>query len=147
MGEFKLADLKFNGSAEQVRDVRQHVRKLLKANGCDEHVTDDVVLAIQEAITNVVRHAYLCDEGGEMQLFISRNECQWEFRLIDYAPSVDAKDFPSRDLSVLRPGGLGVYIIEQIMDTVDYVTSKSVQENVLIMTKLLEPELEKKRIA
>lgn len=147
MDEQKLAELRFMGKSDQVRELRTYLHHLLESQGCACRAADDVVLAVQEAISNVIKHAYKGDESGQMRLKVSRKANQWNFRLADFAPAIDTSRYRSRDLNVLRPGGLGVFIIEQIMDSVEFIKPGADEGNVLVMTKLLKPNFENKRTA
>ena len=65
---------------------------------------------------NVIQHAYKGDESGEIILEILNNDSQLIFKLLDYAKPVDLECVKSRELDDIRPGGLGVHFIKEIMD-------------------------------
>jgi len=60
-----------------------------------------------------------------------------EFRIRDQAPVVSLEDWRPRDLDDLRPGGLGVHFIRQIMDEIRYLPSPEGVGNWLSMKKYL----------
>ncbi|HEU0195413.1 MAG TPA: ATP-binding protein [Gaiellales bacterium] len=67
-------DLVLASSAENVPVVRQAVRGLLDAAEVEDQIAGDVLLAVTEACTNVVRHAYRDGSGpGEIEIMASRD--------------------------------------------------------------------------
>jgi anti-sigma regulatory factor (Ser/Thr protein kinase) len=78
------------------------------------------VLAVDEAITNIIRHAYGGDENQEIILRAESTPDTIEFRLRDFGRQADPETFKSRKLADVRPGGLGCHLIEQGFDTVTY---------------------------
>ena len=58
-------------------------------------------------------------------------------KIFDFAENVDIDTIKSRDLEDIRPGGLGVHIIHQVMDSVEYKNNTDGKGNVLEMRKQL----------
>ena len=142
MKEQKVVEMHFEGQGEQVSRVRRLIRGIMASQGLSPGCTEDVVLALQEAIVNVVRHAYRGDEHGRMNLKIRRAGDNWRFRLADFAPTNYDNEFKSRDLNDIRPGGLGVFIIDQVMDRVEFIPPDVGEGNVLEMTKTLSETIQ-----
>ena len=61
-----LAEFRFPARKDQLQLVRQFVRKTLASHGCGSEYIDSTVLAVDEATTNVIQHAYGPDETGEI---------------------------------------------------------------------------------
>ncbi len=85
--------------------------------------SSQIALAVDEAIANVIRHGY--NQCGEERIWISiwpieSPECGIRILIEDEAQKVDPACIQSRELDEVRPGGLGVHIIQEIMDTVVY---------------------------
>ena len=76
----------------------------------------------------MIRHAYSGDTKGEVVLQVLRRGDTLVFRLIDFAPPVDARKIEPRKLDDVRPGGLGVHIMRQIMDAVFRLREASVAD-------------------
>ena len=112
----KLLDLTFPAQPMQMRTVRAALRTALDSQEIGPELRDRLVLAVDEACTNIMRHAY----GGECQetisLHLSREKDMLLFELRDQAPAVDARKLKPRDLSECRPGGLGLPFIDALMD-------------------------------
>ena len=69
-----------------------------------------------EAVANVIRHAYAgcCDGRVELSIWLDSDAVRFELR--DYAEPIDPNRIKPRDLSECRPGGLGINLIDTVMD-------------------------------
>ena len=100
--------------------VRNEVTSLSHAAGFDEEWTGRIVLAIDEAITNVIRHTYKNDPEGDIEITGNADTDALHISIRDFGPKPDLAKVQSRDLKDVRPGGLGCYFIKEIMDEVEY---------------------------
>ncbi|MEM1424336.1 MAG: ATP-binding protein [Planctomycetota bacterium] len=100
--------------------ARDLVAAVSKRLGFTDHDCGQIALAVDEALCNVIRHGYDRRETEKIWLSIwpaSEGDRSGVRILIeDEAEQVDPEDIKSRDLSEIRPGGLGVYIIREVMD-------------------------------
>lgn len=124
--------------AAELKGMREQLRAALLARGVDKDSCGDIVLAIDEACQNIIRHAYgqECDE--EICLEVERRDQTLVLRLQDYAEPVNVDTIRPRDLEDLRPGGLGTHFIQELMDEVEIVPSDTGRGNLLKMTKKIE---------
>ena len=84
-----------------------------------------IVLAVDEALANVIVHGYQRREDGSIRVDIFRvgdHAATAGIRIVieDDGRTVDPATIRSRELADIRPGGLGVHIIREIMDQVTY---------------------------
>ena len=103
--------------------VRRQTEGICKRIGFDTDTTGRVMLSVDEALTNVIRHAYggRNDRPIEIELaLLPGAPGGLRIRVRDYGPAVDPARLKSRDLNDIRPGGLGVHIMTNCMDAVDY---------------------------
>ncbi len=133
-----LAEFRFPARTDRLSAARQVVRDSLQALGCGEEYINHTVLAVDEATSNVIRHAYGGDESGEVILQVLKRGDALVIRLIDFAPTIDLAKVKPRDLDDVRPGGLGTHIIREIMDKLEFVKPPQGVGNVLEMTRKLE---------
>jgi len=111
-----LLELTFPARADEMRHVRAKLRAALDAQDVAPELRDRLVFAVDEACTNIIRHAYRdCPPGG-IALRLTREHDMLSFELRDEAPCVDPTSIRPRDLSECRAGGLGVTLIDQLMD-------------------------------
>lgn len=134
----RLVEVRFPARSDELKGVRRKVRATLEAIGCSGDFVDTTVLAVDEAVCNVLRHAYCGDENGEVILQILKDGKTLTFRVIDFAAPVAQCEIKSRDLDDIRPGGLGVYLIQEIMDTMTFREPPAGAGNMLEMTRKLE---------
>ena len=109
----------FTSDSCRMADVRHSARSFLKKCDFDESSIELLVLGLDEACTNIIRHAYGHDEKP-VRLEMERLRDRVRFVLRDYGRSCDPKCIRSRALEDVRPGGVGVYIIQQVFDYVKY---------------------------
>ena len=120
--------------------MRSALEKFCQHLGFDEEATHRVVLSVDEALTNVIRHAYDGDAEQPIEIDLTplgdSGSEGLSVRLRDYGKTVDPSKIRSRDLSDVRPGGLGVYIMNTCMDRVQYRPAKG-SGTELILVKYL----------
>ena len=130
-----LLALRFAARAERLKDVRAAVFKAVTACGCCETVARDVVLAVDEACQNIIRHAYAGNPEGEIELEIQSREGLVEVLLRDFAATIDVEMIKPRDLDDVRPGGLGTHFMGAIMDQIEFLPPPKDRGNLLRMAK------------
>ncbi len=118
--------MRFPARPEYLCLSRIAVRQAFIQMGMDENRGEAIVLAVVEALTNVIRHSYggPCDRPVDFMINRYRNPKDGreglEVIIQDYGPKVDLSRICSRDLDDIRPGGLGVHIIQSTMDEIEY---------------------------
>jgi sigma-B regulation protein RsbU (phosphoserine phosphatase) len=146
--EGSLCALTVPARAESLKLVRRAVSETSTACGFSHEQCQDLVLAVDEACQNVVRHAYGCadrgDQGergdqseGDIAVDLRREKGSFVILIRDYAPTVDVKKIKPRDLDDVRPGGLGVHFIREVMDTVEHLPPPDGQGNLLRLIKAI----------
>ncbi len=126
---------RFNAVPERLHEMRAALTTALDDAGCPKPVRRLLVLAVNEACMNVIQHGYQGDPKGEIVLEILNNNGELEFRLTDFADTVDPAKVKPRPLDEIRPGGLGTYFIQRIMDEFRFTVPESGKGNLLIMKK------------
>ncbi len=79
-----------------------------------------IKLAVDEAVTNIIRHAYKNQPDQPIIMTCRLLDDRLEVVLKDFGTSAKSKEIKSRELDDIRPGGLGVHLIKTAMDIVDY---------------------------
>jgi anti-sigma regulatory factor (Ser/Thr protein kinase) len=87
-----------------------------------------ITRAVDEALSNILRHCYRNRPGQPITIHFRSVERQWQERvqqglevlLCDRGPEVDPSKLRGRPLDEVRPGGLGLHFIHQAMDTVEF---------------------------
>ena len=103
-----------------LRMVRTAVDTLCAMGGVDEDGRCMIVLAVDEACANIIRHSY----GGAVDRPIicegKLEEDAISFIIRDFGKKVDPASIRPRELSDVRPGGLGVHFMRRVMDSVEF---------------------------
>lgn len=100
--------------------VRGAVGALTAAIGWDEAECRSIVLALDEAIANIIRHAYRGRTDGLIELECRESADGVEFSMVDRGEPPDLSRICAREPGCDQPGGLGTHIIRDVMDSVSY---------------------------
>lgn len=140
-----ISQLEFEAQAVNLKVIRNNLRHIFYEFETDKKIADDMVIAINEACMNIIQHAYAADEikphnSEKILIIIEKNSTQWRFELIDFATPVDITAIKAKDLNEIRPGGLGLNFINEIMDSVKYenIETDNNVGNRLVMMKNIE---------
>ena len=111
--------ISFTSDTGQLAQVRSQAGDFLAECGFSECEAALLILAIDEACTNIIRHAYH-HECRPIRIQMERMRERVRFVIRDYGRSCDPQKIRSRPLEEIRPGGVGVHIIRQAFDLVRY---------------------------
>jgi anti-sigma regulatory factor (Ser/Thr protein kinase) len=100
--------------------VRSVVQEAAALAGFESDLTQRLLLAVTEALTNVIRHAYGGAHDKPVDLEVLATPGELRLDLVDYGEFIDPKYIESRPLDKVRPGGIGVHLIKSTMDRVEY---------------------------
>ncbi|HWL52966.1 MAG TPA: ATP-binding protein [Chthoniobacteraceae bacterium] len=131
--------LEFLSQPEDLAGVRAFVRRFLSDLTLSAKEAELLVLGIDEACTNIIRHAYR--NAGKKPIHLSC-ECwreQLRFTLRDFGRQIEAAKLQGRSLDEIQPGGLGIFLIHQAFDEVAYQPKSRGTE--LVLTKMLSREV------
>ena len=124
--------------ASMVR-VSDGVNQLLENKHWPEDEVTKVELALQEALSNAIRHGCKGDSSKQVQCCVTFDEAG-DIVIVVRDPGagfdVNAVPDPLEGTNLLKPSGRGVFLINQMMDTVEYAE----QGRQVVMRKRMEPE-------
>ena len=129
----------FTVNSESLKEIRSFSRDVFAKRDIPQELKDDLVLAIAEAAQNIVKHAYKDhpETDDKMQLQISCKEGNLEIGFFDMGRPVDPKKVKHREIDNIKPGGLGTFFIQEIMDAVEFKEGGKPWINHLVLTKKL----------
>ena len=113
-------DQTFPASTEILASLRQSVRDACRRAGCGEECSEQIVLAVNEAAMNIIQHGYRHAAGQHFTLRLSVDGDMLFVHLLDNGLPASDADLRPRALDELRPGGLGVLFMRELMDEVAY---------------------------
>jgi sigma-B regulation protein RsbU (phosphoserine phosphatase) len=121
---------------QQLRKLAAFVQETCEVVGLDEHQTKKIVLALEEAVTNVMLYAYPPDVKGEVRVETNANDLQLMFNIFDSGAPFNPTAMPDADVTLplekRRKGGLGIFLIRKLMDHVSYERIEGYNELILI---------------
>jgi len=124
-------------NAENLKKIRDFVRGYIdKCKGLESY-KDEIVLAIDEACQNVVGHAYR-DKNGNVAIKLSFQNKEFIVSLEDDGTPAIPEKIKPRNIEDIKPGGLGTFFINQIMDSVSFQSTSPHWVNCLIMKKKIK---------
>jgi len=118
--------LKMVSDPTYLAGARELVSSVARRLGFSEEACGQIALAVDEALCNIIRHGYERRKDGPIWLSLwplpgeDGGAGGLKVVLEDEARQVDPEHIKSRDLDEIRPGGLGVHIIKEVMDEAIY---------------------------
>lgn len=116
--------LHIESRTERLIAVRDFVSEEARAFGFTDEDVSKIALAVDEACTNIIKHAYRFDPNRNISVRVKGKNGTFEITIRDtgsgFNPSLlhapDMKDY----FSHYRKGGLGVYLMKSLMDKVEF---------------------------
>lgn len=133
-----LMNEQFKASACQLKHIRHKIMQVVEQVGFSDACCQEVILSMDEAITNIIKHAYKETNEGDIELEIKQQNKTLGFYLRDFAPEVYDSNIKPRDLSNPLPGQMGINFIDSVMDSWEFATPKDGYGNLLIMKKEID---------
>ncbi|MBQ3700393.1 MAG: ATP-binding protein [Prevotella sp.] len=128
---------------ETIPQLNEFIDNIAEEAGLDMSFTMSLNLALEEAVVNVMTYAYPEGTAGTVDIDIKTNGEQLTCVLSDSGTPFDPTQTPDADTTLSaeeRPiGGLGIFLVRQIMDDISYQYVDN--KNVLTLTKTLNNEL------
>ena len=126
-------------SSSSLKDVRSFSREVFEKVNIEQDLKDELVLAIAEAAQNIVKHAYkdFPDTQDRMAVRISCSDKELEIGFFDKGKPVEKSKVKHRAIDDVKPGGLGTFFIQEIMDSIKFKEGDKPWINNLVLTKKL----------
>ena len=137
MGATEILNKECTACPGELKDIRQCVAETSAQLGFSQQDIDSIVLAIDEACANIIRYAYKDCKDGKITLIILTDEKQVIFRLYDTAKKVTKDCIKAKRDDPVKPGGLGVMLMRNIVDKVDFIHTRKCKGNILELKKNL----------
>jgi len=119
-------ELRVKSRTDNLAVIRDFVSYNAITAGIDSAIVDKIMLAVDEACTNIIKHAYKSSPEGEIIINIDYDENKFTITIIDYGKSFEPDSVPLPDLQKYykehKVGGLGIYLMKSLMDDVKYTS-------------------------
>ena len=131
-----LSELRINSKTENLSLIRDFVSEKALNAGIPMDTVEKIMLAVDEACTNIIKHAYKSSPDGEIIINIDYNEKKFTITIIDYGKSFEPDRVPLPNLQKYyhehKVGGLGIYLMKSLMDDVKYTSVPGKYNQVLL---------------
>ena len=124
--------------AKYIRSLRALISRAAQEFPYRDEDIREVVLAVDEACSNIIKHAYKGDENQKIELTLQLSPDSITVEIRDYGEKIRPKEVKPRRLDDVKPGGLGTHFMHCCMDSVEFDTSEPAG-NLLRMTKTVTP--------
>lgn len=127
-------------SLENLKGVRDFIRKSLRSHVASDVVLNEIILALDEMCSNLMIHAHHCNPDHHLEMHIDiPQKGKVIFEIMDDGEIFDINRFHEPNIDNLvhekRKGGLGIRLVKSIMDEVIYTTLNG--RNVCRLTKTI----------
>jgi anti-sigma regulatory factor (Ser/Thr protein kinase) len=114
------AKLEITSAAGNCKLARQFIEAWALTAGYPDLERGNIVLAADEAVTNVIRHTYQSEPDKPITLSAEITDGHLHLRLRDYGPPVKIETLKGRELEDIKPGGLGLHLLKSVFTTVEH---------------------------
>ncbi len=133
-----LMELRFPSENRYLHMVHQLTKTLAESTGFDAVEAEKIALAVDEAATNVIQHAYRGEPGHEIEVHFDPEGESLDIVILHEGEALQAVPVPEFDLDKLvaakRKGGLGLTIMRQMMDRVEHGRART-GKNMCVMVR------------
>ena len=132
--------LRLRADLDQLGRVREYAIESAMALGVAPSAFDDLRLAVDEAVTNVITHGY--DGPGDIELDLTASGSDLIVNLRDWAPPYDLALAPPVDLRPPgerdNPGGFGVFLMQSAMDDLTHEATQTGNQLTMIKRNVID---------
>lgn len=134
-----MATTRWRADPGQLAAIRSFVVETSRSLGADEQAAADLELAVDEICSNSIRHGYGGKEG-EIEVAVERDGPSIRVTVRDWGATFDPDQVPTPDtdlpLEERLLGGLGLFLVRQLMDDVRFEFSRDRGNSVTIVRRL-----------
>jgi anti-sigma regulatory factor (Ser/Thr protein kinase) len=113
-------ELRFTSDPANLAPTREAVEQLCLAGGLDATATGEVGLCVNEALANVMRHAYGGATDRPIELAAKWQNESLLVTIRDWGSGINPQAQPEKKHNPLKPGGLGLICLRKLMDEVTF---------------------------
>ncbi|MBI5807153.1 MAG: ATP-binding protein [Ignavibacteriales bacterium] len=127
-------------STENLIQIRRFTESVAQESGFSEDEIGKIILAVDEACTNIIKHAYKYSPEGEIKITITFDSNKLVISIVDHGNHFDPNVIPEPDIKEYykqkKSGGLGMFLIKKLMDEVVYSTTTGNKNQVTLIKYL-----------
>ncbi len=116
--------LRIHSQTEKLNLVREFIGEAAREYGFNDEVVGKITLAVDEACTNIIKHAYRSNPNKDIDIDVKTGANRFEIIITHDGSSFDPKMIKSPNmkeyLRSYQRGGLGIHLMRTLMDEVEY---------------------------
>lgn len=120
--------------SKYLKPLRNQLRRFLAKLGFKGKELDFLLIALGEACTNSIRHAYGGEKGHLIRVTVENRKRGIIFKIRDYGHKIVLSNVKTPKLPPDKPHGLGIYLVKTMVDRLKYNTHHA-RGNELVLTK------------
>jgi len=128
----EVSQLKIQSDPKHLAAGRKFIEEHARQAGFDDLTVSQIVLAVDEAVTNIMRYSYDMRPDCDIEFTVTHSKEHLVVALRDYGKPCDLAKIKPRPLHEIRPGGLGTHFIRTVMDEVRYNNKEPGTELVMV---------------
>ena len=127
----------FSATLSNLKNIRLFVTNFLNDYELEMKLVNNIKLAVDESVSNIIKHGYKGeDENNKIEIKLELIKKKLSIHLFDNGTPVNQKNIQPRNLKDIKPGGLGSYFINEIMDEVKWKKSDTWINHLTLIKKL-----------
>jgi serine/threonine-protein kinase RsbW len=134
------SELVVKSRTENLSQIRDFISNKASKTGISNEEVENIMLAVDEACTNIIKHAYKSFPDGKIIIRVDYNSAKLLITIIDYGSTFDPLIVPDPDLQKYyrdgRVGGLGMYLMKSLMDDIKYTSIPGKYNQVLLSKRI-----------
>lgn len=128
----------YKSATSSLKQIRDDLKVFFSKDNIDSDDLSNIIIAVNEACMNIIQHSSSGHYDGSITLFIECLSNEIIFEISDDSDFVDIASLVPQDNDLLKPGGHGLHIINQIMNSVTYSHKDGLNGNNLLMKKAIK---------
>jgi serine/threonine-protein kinase RsbW len=134
-------ELTVKSKTENLSQIRDFVSNAALIAGFDQSTADKIILAVDEACTNIIKHAYKYYPDGTIIVKIKISGSTFVVEILDHGNAFKPDSVSTPDIEEYykqhRVGGLGMYLMKTLMDEVKYNSIPGKYNKVKLSKKII----------
>lgn len=135
-------ELVVNSTTDNLAQVREFTKSAAEESGFSEETVGKIILAVDEACTNIIKHAYKYSPDGKIIISTKFDSAKFAISIIDEGTHFNPDAVPIPNVleyyKQKKVGGLGIYLMKKLMDEVKFSTLSGNKNQVVLIKYLTQ---------
>ncbi len=136
----KSIERTFKSRTKNLKDIREYIQNFLSSNKASREDIEKIILAIDEACTNKIKHAYKYNPDGDILISLELKDEIFKAEISDWGEKFEPEKIQipniQENYKSQKKGGFGIYLMNQLMDVVEYKFLDEGENKIILMKKI-----------